>query len=291
MEEVRMKVQPVALSFKREPTEEEIANLNRYIRNVIGVMESIVIKTIPLNPAIGLRDTMTRWQDDPELSKVIGSVGGITRNVNRNSMVWWDVWNTLNQTGHDPKDNIFFVVLLDSDDDDGSGVGMPYGPRGAIRWDGDADPLAGGLAVVGRRCITRIPSARSITWTREDRRGYMIDIDIGCHELGHALGCHHTYGDPTGNKHLSIMGYGYQMWLDGSEGDEWAESRMCTGAELRTWRAHSIMRDLPESAYIGARLVYSGTANLVIRGKIPPAQGLLMGRTYEEWARDPRGHG
>jgi hypothetical protein len=287
-----MITQPAILTYQGQPapSADELDACWRMAINATGLVASIIGKDVPVSKPIHIHDEVSAWVHDAELSALFAGQRS-TRQTFRQPMVWWDVWRSLRQEGHDPSAALWLVALAGTLPTDGTGVGMPVDNAGRVQWDATANPRAGGIAVLGRRGLETYAGHNADLWTDEERIRMKIDARIWAHEWGHMAGRHHTRRDPVRYRTESIMGYAYREWIAG-DGTGWdprvggrspMNPQMATPQEIATWRAHVATRERAESTWGGARIWQSVTVEQVIAGKYPMAEGLLYGWTAEEW--------
>jgi hypothetical protein len=288
---------PLVLSYEGQPTatDEEVTKAYRSVLNAVGLLERILGMRLPLAQARAIRDDHTDWRDDANLSAIFGGSGSVRKKLAYEAMAWWDVWTSLKHAGIAPHENIHVVFLAGSMKTDGSGVGMPVDEHGRVRWDEDANPEAGGLAILGRRAIERTPGMIPARWTVAERHNWKIDLRIIAHEIGHALGRHHPKrtaakpsGDPVRYRTRSIMGYAYREWITGMGWDPIRRKTVAMNGmmslreERETWRKHSLMRELLPAQEDARRDVPPQTIQEIAEG-YPAPEALYIGRTAEEW--------
>jgi hypothetical protein len=177
-----------------------------------------------------------------------------TAGVRNTSASWWDAWAVLRAAGHDERDDVYCVWHANRLTDV-TGIAQPAAPHefdGHINELGElevADPALGGIATNG---FGQIANAVASGLEGELYRNNLL---YAAHEVGHALGRHHTpnpltgLSDPVANALESIMGYGYANFAGGYKGGSpprYPNPMLATPDEIATWRRHAIFEEIPE---------------------------------------------
>lgn len=173
--------------------------------------------------------------------------------VRSSSDGWWDAWGELVRAGRNPNADVYCVWHANQWRDV-SGIGQPAGEHvfeGEVHTVGGApdrgDPTVGGIATNG---FGQIVNGVTAGWEDEI---YRANVLYAAHEVGHALGRHHTphpstgLSDPYYNAMRSIMGYGYSAIASGRKVDgQYPNPMLATPDEIVWWRQHAVFGDIPE---------------------------------------------
>lgn len=172
--------------------------------------------------------------------------------VRATSDSWWDAWRVLKRNSLSEFDDVWLVWHANSYRDQ-SGIAQPAAPH-AFDGDGRAeetepyDPAIGGIATNGFGQLHRAVEAGF------EGPSYVYAMLYAAHEVGHAIGRHHTPDPETGlpnphgeNKMRSIMAYGYGVLAEGRIVDGVTFNPMlATPEEIVTWRQHAVFQEIPE---------------------------------------------
>lgn len=241
-----MQLIPVIIQYPNPPFAVTIAHqvtAQRMVQDISRVFNRITKKAMQFSD-------QTLLLDSPNPISDLLQNGGV-RNVPGS---WADVRAILHANGLDERLDVYCVWHANQLNDI-TGISQPAAPHRYDNYINAAgqvevsDPALGGIATNG---FGQIANALGSDWEGEHYRNMLL---YAAHEVGHALGRHHTphpdtgLSDPVYNALNSIMGYGYANFASGSKSGtppQWPNPMLAIPEEIVTWRAHSIFRDVPD---------------------------------------------